>query len=238
MVGGWWRALLLRVNRLALLDRVVACVALLVVLPVAFIVAIAIVLDSGFPIFFSQQRLGQYGRRFWMPKFRKFQVTVGRNTRPLTLVDDARFTRVGSFLAKTKLDELPQLWSILRGDMAIVGPRPEVPDFAECFSGPYRQVLDYRPGVFGPSQAAFRDEAELYPADRDPQDYYREVLFPAKATLDLTYYPSRTVFGDLMWVWRGILAICGADRTPPATLTANPKASDTTRALAGSKATW
>lgn len=194
----------------SLVGRFAALTVLIVATPLLLAVAAAIVLDSGFPVFFRQERLGLHGRRFWMLKFRKFHAMVGRDTLPLTLARDRRLSRVGGVLAATKLDELPQLWNVARGDMALVGPRPEVPDFEGCFDGPFRQVLDYRPGIFGPSQVAFRDEASLYPADRPPQDFYREVLFPAKAALDLGYYPARTVTGDLKWVVRGILAVCGA----------------------------
>lgn len=196
-------------GRLALADRFVALMALIVVMPLLITIVFAIAIDSGFPVLFAQERLGLHGRRFRILKFRKFLPTVDGNTRPLTLANDSRFTRVGRFLAKTKLDELPQLWNVLRLDMAMVGPRPEVPEFEACYAGACRRVLDYRPGIFGPSQVAFRAEATFYPPDRDPQEFYREVLFPAKSAIDLAYYPSRTAFGDIKWVLRGILAVCG-----------------------------
>ena len=188
---------------------------LILMMPLAIVVAIAIVIDSGSPVFFAQERLGLHGRRFWILKFRKFSSKVGLNTRPVTLANDSRFTRVGKFLEKTKLDELPQLWNVVRGDMAIVGPRPEVSDFEACFAGRFHRVLDYRPGIFGPSQMAFLAEGTFYPPDQDPQDFYREVLFPAKAALDLAYYPSRTVFTDIKWALRGVLAVCGLYHETP-----------------------
>lgn len=194
---------------LFLASRITALVALILALPLLLVIAAAIVADSGLPVFFHQKRLGLHGRRFRMVKFRKFQAAVGRDTLPLTLAGDPRFSRVGALLAATKLDELPQLWNVLRGEMAIVGPRPEVPEFAACFGVPYERLLDYRPGIFGPSQVAFRNEAACYPVDRQPQEFYREVLFPAKAALDLAYYPSRTALSDIEWVLRGVLAVCG-----------------------------
>jgi lipopolysaccharide/colanic/teichoic acid biosynthesis glycosyltransferase len=221
MINAQPRILSRQAGRLVLVDRIVALMVLVLIIPLAIAIAIAIVIDSGFPVFFLQERLGQYGRRFRMLKFRKFPSTVGRTTQPLTLADDSRFTRVGRFLANTKLDELPQLWNVIRGDMAIVGPRPEVPEFEACFEGPFYKVLDYRPGIFGPSQAAFRAEGALYAPDQDPQDFYRAVLFPAKAALDLAYYPSRTVVGDIKWVLRGILAVCGSDHKIPVGLAQN-----------------
>jgi lipopolysaccharide/colanic/teichoic acid biosynthesis glycosyltransferase len=217
---------------LALLDRFVALMTLMLIMPLAIVVAIAIVIDSGFPVFFAQERLGLHGRRFWMLKFRKFPSNVGSSTRPLTLANDPRFTRVGKFLAKAKLDELPQLWNVVRGDMAIVGPRPEVPDFGGCFAGPFHRVLDYRPGIFGPSQTAFLAEGTFYPPDQDPQEFYREVLFPAKAALDLAYYPSRNIFRDIKWVLRGVLGVCGTDHETPVIRVRNASAGEPTDAIA------
>ncbi len=218
---------------LAVLDRFVALVTLFLMMPLAIVVAIVIVIDSGFPVFFVQERLGLHGRRFWMLKFRKFPSKVGPNTRPLTLANDSRFTRVGKFLEKTKLDELPQLWNVVRGDMAIVGPRPEVPNFEACFADRFHRVLDYRPGIFGPSQMAFLAEGTFYPPDQDPLDFYREVLFPAKAALDLAYYPSRTIFGDIKWALRGVLAVCGTDLRTPVTHVRNASAPEPAGAIGG-----
>jgi lipopolysaccharide/colanic/teichoic acid biosynthesis glycosyltransferase len=210
---------------------------LILIMPLAIAIAIAIVIDSGFPVFFSQERLGQHGQRFRMLKFRKFPSTVRENTGPLTLADDSRFTRVGKFLANAKLDELPQLWNVIRGHMVIVGPRPEVPNFEACFEGPFHKVLDYRPGIFGPSQAAFRAEGALYAPDQDPLDFYRSVLFPAKAALDLAYYPSRTVAGDIKWVLRCIRAVCGSGHKMPVGLAQNSGALAPTEAAPRNNAT-
>jgi lipopolysaccharide/colanic/teichoic acid biosynthesis glycosyltransferase len=226
-----------RAGSLALLDRVVVLLSLVVTAPLMTVIAIAVVVDSGWPVFFSQERLGLNGRRFRVYKFRKFPPTLGRNTLPLTLANDSRCTRVGGFLTKTKLDELPQLWNVLRGDMAIVGPRPEVPDFEACFDGPLRRILDFRPGIFGPSQAAFRAESLLYPPNHDPREYYLKVLFPAKAALDLAYYPSRTVRGDAAWVLRGMLAVCGSKRFRPDYLPQRPAADEAAGAVIGKNAT-
>jgi lipopolysaccharide/colanic/teichoic acid biosynthesis glycosyltransferase len=199
-------------------DQILATLILVPLMPFAMLIAAAILVDSGFPVFFTQERLGLRGQRFRILKFRKFPASVGRSTRPLTLAEDSRFTRVGKFLADTKLDELPQIWNVVRGDMAMVGPRPEVPDFEACFDGEFQRVLEFRPGIFGPSQAAFRSEGTLYPSDQDPQHYYRTVLFPAKASLDLTYYPSRTRMGDLKWIFHCILAVCRSSHEMPVVL--------------------
>jgi lipopolysaccharide/colanic/teichoic acid biosynthesis glycosyltransferase len=208
-----------RINHtVSLAGRCVALATMMLLFPLALLIALAILIESGSPVFFSQQRLGLNGQRFYMWKFRKFFSAIGRNTSPLTLIDDSRCTRVGRFLAKTKLDELPQLWNVVRGEMAVVGPRPEVPDFESCFTGPPRRLLNIRPGIFGPSQVAFRSEAKLFPTDRSPEDFYREVVFPAKAALDLDYYASSSKLGDLKWVALGLLAVCKSDSQPQALL--------------------
>lgn len=195
----------LGVARLA--DIVLAGACLVLVCPLMLMITIAIKLESSGPIFFAQTRLGRGGHRFQMYKFRKFRADVGRGL-PLTLHNDSRMTKVGSVLARTKLDELPQLYNILRGDMAVVGPRPESFDFADCFVGYHRRLLDYKPGVFGPSQVAFRNEATYFPPT-DQVRFYREVLFPLKANRDLAYYPHRTLTSDMLWIVRGVMAVVG-----------------------------
>jgi lipopolysaccharide/colanic/teichoic acid biosynthesis glycosyltransferase len=173
------------------------------------LIAIAIVVESGRPVLFSQLRLGRNGAEFRMYKFRKFRPDCSASGMPLTRCKDDRSTKVGRLLAGTKLDELPQLYNILRGDMAFVGPRPESFAFAGCFDGRYKAVLDYKPGIFGPSQAAFRNEAKLYPVNEDLVGFYREVLFPLKASLDLEYYARRTLLADLVWIARGVQSVIG-----------------------------
>ncbi len=176
--------------------------------PLMAFVAAAICLESGRPIFFAQIRLGQGGRHFRLYKFRKFYDKGTAAGRPLTLKDDWRLTRVGKFLVRTKLDELPQLWNVLAGDMSIVGPRPETLSFAECFKERYRRVLDYKPGIFGPNQVFFRNEDCLYQG-RDPERFYRDVLFPLKARVDLAYFPRMNMFADIGWIIGGTLAVFG-----------------------------
>jgi len=192
-----------------ILDLVIAGTSLVLLGPIMTLVALAIWVESGRPIFFSQVRLGQMGRHFRMYKFRKFYKGSGAIDCPVTIRNDCRMTRLGGFLARAKLDELPQLWNILKGDMSVVGPRPESLDLADCFVGFYRRVLDHKPGIFGPNQVVFRDEALLYPDPLDPQQFYREVLFPLKASIDLAYFPNRTIPSDIGWIICGVLAVVG-----------------------------
>ena len=188
-----------------ILDVLFVCLAAFVLLPVILITAVAILIESGTPILYSQLRLGQNGRPFRIYKFRKFRPDCDLNGCPLTTEDDERMTRMGGILAATKLDELPQLWNVLRGDMALVGPRPETLNFTDCYRNGFEKVLDYKPGIFGPCQVLYRHER--YPAGVDVMEYYREVLFPAKAKIDLAYYPRRTLISDLGWIVRAGIVI-------------------------------
>jgi lipopolysaccharide/colanic/teichoic acid biosynthesis glycosyltransferase len=193
-------------------DLLVAGFGLLLVAPLMLLVALIILIESGRPIFFAQTRLGQHGRHFQLYKFRKFRRNACEAGRPLTIRGDDRFSRFGRFLEATKIDELPQLYNVLRGDMSIVGPRPESLAFEDCFSGENRAVLAWRPGIFGPSQVAFRDEGALYPPGLEPVRLYRQVLFPTKVQLDLSYYPRRTLASDCAWVVAGVLAVVGVHK--------------------------
>jgi lipopolysaccharide/colanic/teichoic acid biosynthesis glycosyltransferase len=197
-----------------MLDVVVALAGLIFLAPLIAMIALAIRIESRGPIFFSQVRLGYRGCHFRLYKFRKFQERQDPQERAVTLANDVRLTRVGKLLMQTKLDELPQLWNVLKGDMSLVGPRPETLDFAECFRDIYRQVLDFKPGLFGPNQVFFRNEGSLYPADCDAERFYRDVLFPLKARVDLAYFPYRNVYLDGAWIARGTIAIFGWSSFP------------------------
>ncbi len=218
------------------LDVLVAAVALVCLIPVILLIALFICAETGRPVFFSQTRLGRHGRHFKLYKFRKFGPAESVNGRGVTLRDDPRLTRFGRILERTKLDELPQLWNVLKGDMSLVGPRPESLRFADCFSDAYSPVLEYRPGIFGPSQAIFRDEGSLYQDSSDPEQFYREVLFPAKARLDLAYYPSRNALRDVAWIGRGVLAVAGRAPFGEADLTVLEQVEDWLRSAASEKA--
>lgn len=191
------------------LDAALALAVLVELAPVLLLIAVMIRIESPGPALFRQVRLGRGGRLFRLYKFRKFRHEADTAGRAVTLKGDPRMTRIGRLLERAKLDELPQLWNILVGNMALVGPRPETLNFADCFHDGYWKVLDYTPGLFGPSQAMFRNESSLYPPDRDPHEFYRTVLFPAKARIDLRYYPRRTMMSDIGWIIRGVLAVLG-----------------------------
>jgi lipopolysaccharide/colanic/teichoic acid biosynthesis glycosyltransferase len=184
------------VNRL--IDIAVAGVLLVVFLPILVVVAAAIRLDSRGPIFFRCRRVGFRGGELQMLKFRKMHDAAPGA--PVTVSSDERFTSVGRILAKTKLDELPQLWNVLRGEMTLVGPRPEDPQFVALHGEDYASILTVKPGVTGFCQLAFAKEGDVLDHDDRIRDYV-ERLLPQKVALDLLYVRRRSLLLDL-----GILA--------------------------------
>lgn len=187
-------------------DVLLAGLGLVVAAPVMLVISAALWLESPGHVLFAQKRLGQGGKTFNLFKFRKFPHTWGDTGPGVTLAGDVRMTTLGRFLEKTKLDELPQLWNILRGDMSVVGPRPESCRYESLFAGPWIEVLHYRPGIFGPNQVAYRNEAQMYPLDRDPEEFYAEVLFPAKAKNDIEYFREANLASDFSWMIRSLVA--------------------------------
>jgi lipopolysaccharide/colanic/teichoic acid biosynthesis glycosyltransferase len=190
------------------LDITLALLGLFLLWLPMLLIAVAIRCESPGPVLFVQFRVGCNDSRFRIYKFRKFDRRASGSC-AVTLRNDPRMTRIGRVLERTKFDELPQLWNVLAGSMALVGPRPETLDFADCFVGPAREVLRHKPGLFGPSQVLFRNESLLYPSGGDANAFYRNFIFPAKARIDLMYYPERTLWSDIGWVACGIMAVAG-----------------------------
>jgi lipopolysaccharide/colanic/teichoic acid biosynthesis glycosyltransferase len=189
------------------LDLLVSCCILIVFIPVFILICGAIKSDSKGPVLFSQIRIGQRGKIFKIYKFRKFFHSTTTGELMVTAAGDKRMTRVGRILQRTKLDELPQLWNVLRGDMSIVGPRPETVEFADCFVGDFERLLDFKPGLTGPSQVLFRDEAVIFEEHADPVRFYRGELFGTKARVDLSYFSKANILLDLWWLIRSIHAV-------------------------------
>lgn len=196
------KAIYFKIKRI--FDIFLALIGLIIAAPIMLIIAIAIKLDSPGEVFFKQERLGRGGKTFKLYKFRKFPSDWGTKGPGVTVARDARMTRVGRILERTKFDELPQLWNILKGDMSFVGPRPETLRYAHLFKGEFKKVLDYVPGIFGPNQVAFRNESAMYPPDVDPEEFYQKVLFPKKAKNDLKYFENANIFSDIMWIIKGV----------------------------------
>lgn len=193
------------------LDVMIASAVLITLLPLIMVISLAIIAESGFPVLFWQTRLGRDGQHFLILKFRKFRRNAPDTRLPLTLTNDARLSHVGRFLADTKLDELPQFVNVLLGTMAIVGPRPESLELADCHTPASAAILAHTPGIFGPSQVAFRNEASFFPPNVNPTQFYRDYLFPTKARIDASYYASRTVVSDFRWLVLGLLTVLGIE---------------------------
>jgi lipopolysaccharide/colanic/teichoic acid biosynthesis glycosyltransferase len=175
-------------------DLVASGLLLLLLLPLLTAVAVLVWLDSRGAVFFRCERVGYRGRPLRMLKFRK--MVPSADGAPLTVDGDERFTRLGSFLTKYKLDELPQLWHVLRGDMSLVGPRPEDPRFVRRHAADYGEILTVRPGIFGLAQLAFADENGVLDAT-DPVGDYLERILPQKIRLDRMYVATRGFWFDI-----------------------------------------
>src|SRR5215218_4050745 len=176
------------------LDIVLALLLLVMLVPLVALLAVVIQLDSRGPTFFRCERVGYRGRRLMMLKFRKMR--DGAAGWPLTLENDPRFTRIGASLSRLKLDEIPQLWHVLRGEMSLVGPRPESPEHVERFRRDYDVILAVRPGLTGYTQLAFaRELAILDPSD--PAGHYTSELLPQKVALDRLYATRPSTRRDL-----------------------------------------
>ena len=176
------------------LDLSVSALGLFLLSPLLAIVAIAIRLESRGPSFFRQVRVGRDFRRFEILKFRTMRIHAQETGPLVTSATDQRVTRLGRFLRRVKLDEMPQLWNVLRGDMSLVGPRPEVPHYVELFRADYAEVLRVRPGVTDLASLTFRDEEEVLASAADPETHYREHVLPAKIALNKDYV-RRASFG-------------------------------------------
>jgi len=181
-------------------DLLVLAALLPFALPVALLIAIAVFLDSPGPVFYRAKRIGGGGVPFEMLKFRTMRIGMAGHS--LAGAGDARITPVGHFLRKSRLDELPQLWNVLRGQMSIVGPRPELEEFVALHADDYREILSVPPGITGPTQLRYAGmEAGLLSLHADPEAFYRDSLLPDKVALDLAYARSHSL-------WRDLLVVC------------------------------
>ncbi len=188
-----------------LFDFTVAALALALLWPLLAAVALCVRLDSPGPVMFRQERVGRFGRVFRIHKFRTMVVDAPALGLPLTVGDDARITRVGRWLRRTKLDELPQLVDVLWGDMSLVGPRPEVPRWVAHYPLTLRDtVLSVRPGITDPSSLDFINEVELLARAADPEREYIEVILPRKLQAAADYAAHATLWTDLCVLLRTV----------------------------------
>ena len=181
-------------------DLVFSTVGLLLLWWLILLAALAARIDTGMNGFFMQQRVGRFGRLFSVIKIRTMRPVDNINT-TVTTDNDKRITAVGRFLRKTKIDELPQLINVFLGDMSFVGPRPDVPGFADLLVGEEKSVLAIRPGITGPATLAYKDEEKLLASVDDPEKYNREVVFPDKVRINKEYIKNYSLFSDLKYIF-------------------------------------
>ena len=167
------------------------------------LVAICIKVKMPGPVLFRQQRVGREGRLFTMVKFRTMLVNHGGNS--VSVAGESRITPLGSMLRRWKLDELPELWNVLLGDMSFVGPRPDVPGYADTLTGEDREILQLRPGITGPASMKYRNEEEILSAVENPQKYNDEVIFPDKVRINRLYLHDHSFFLDLKMIVATVL---------------------------------
>lgn len=189
-----------------ILDTLAAMVGLILLLPVLAIVACCIKLTSRGPVLYRQVRIGQGARLFDILKFRSMTIQTSERDLKITIDGDSRVTPVGKFLRRYKLDELPQLWNVIRGDMSLVGPRPEVPFYVEGYTPEQRKVLSARPGMTDPASLAYRNEEEILARQSDPQEFYRTKILPDKLTRNKTYLEQITFRNDVRIVVQTIFS--------------------------------
>ena len=191
-------------------DIVASATGLLVIWPLLLGICLTVSIESAGPSLFKQERVGKGYRRFKLLKFRT--MAHGNHGAEITCGDDARITRLGSFLRRLKLDELPQLWNVLRGDMSFVGPRPEVSRFVDKFRKEYDDILQVRPGLTDPASIRYRSEAEILGGVDDPLTYYETVVLPDKLNISREYVRSASLGKDFYCILATLIAVILPDR--------------------------
>ncbi|MHB1163457.1 MAG: sugar transferase [Minisyncoccota bacterium] len=190
------------------LDLTASVVGLLALAPLLALIALLVRVESAGPVLFRQQRVGRHGRPFDILKFRTMRAAPSGSSLPLTVKRDPRITRIGTFLRKHKLDELPQLVNVIRGDMSLVGPRPEVLRYVQHWDAEARAViLSVRPGITDLASIAFRHENEMLEGSGDPEATYLADITPRKNQLALVYVRNWSFWLDLTIIARTCVAI-------------------------------
>lgn len=188
-------------------DVILSLAGLILLGPFLAIVALLIKCDSKGPVFFKQERIGKGFRPFWIYKFRTMRQAAGGPR--LTVGQDSRITRIGWFLRKTKLDELPQLINVLKGEMSLVGPRPEVREYVELFRTDYEKILKVRPGVTDMASLKYEDEATVLGQFKDPEEEYVKRILPDKIRLAEEYVSRASFFFDLGLILKTVPRLFG-----------------------------
>jgi len=187
-------------------DFVVSAFGIVVLFPLLILTALLVKLDSPGPVLFKQQRMGTGFRPFWIYKFRTMRKSLEQGPN-ITIGNDPRITGIGRLLRQTKIDELPQLINILRGEMSFVGPRPELPQYVQLYRNEYQQILTVRPGLTDLASLKYRDEAALLANAENPEEEYVKRVLPDKITLARDYIQRASFFFDLRLILKTILQL-------------------------------
>lgn len=188
-----------------LLDITVAVVGLLLTWWIIVLAALAARFETGESGIFVQSRIGRYGKPFNMYKIRTMKSSAELQS-TVTTLNDRRISRSGRIFRKAKIDELPQLYNVLRGQMSLVGPRPDVTGFADALQGENRAILSLRPGITGPATLAYRDEETLLAGVEDAESYNRNVIFPHKVRINLEYVRNYSLIGDIKYMFKTLFS--------------------------------
>ena len=186
-----------------LFDLTASLIGLIVLFPIFIVVSVLVKISSEGPVFFMQQRIGRRGKAFKMIKFRSMKVIQSSDS-TISIKGDLRITRVGSFLRKYKIDELPELFNVLRGDMSIVGPRPDVCGYADKLEGENALILELRPGITSPASLKYVNEEDILALQEDPVKYNDDVIYPDKVKLNLDYFHNNSLLGDIKIIFATI----------------------------------
>jgi lipopolysaccharide/colanic/teichoic acid biosynthesis glycosyltransferase len=190
-----------------LFDIVFSALLILLLLPVIVVLGLLVVWADGFPALFIQQRVGRYGKPFSMYKFRSMRTQKGTEKGSFDAGDNSRVTPIGRFMRKTKLDELPQLFNVLKGDMSVVGPRPEVQKWVDVYPQRWQNVLSVRPGITDNASIQFRNEEELLAQSPNPQLTYQNDILPQKLSLYEQYVRSAGLGTDIKIIVKTLVAV-------------------------------
>jgi lipopolysaccharide/colanic/teichoic acid biosynthesis glycosyltransferase len=177
-------------------DLIASLSGFIIFLPVLFVISLLIKIKMPGPAFFTQERVGQHGKLFTMVKFRTMSVGHGGNS--ISVKGESRITSLGATLRKYKLDELPELYNVLKGDMSFVGPRPDVPGYADKLQGDDRRILSLKPGITGPASMKYAREEEILAQQPDPVKYNNKVIYPDKVRINMKYLKHRSFCMDMM----------------------------------------
>lgn len=190
-----------------LFDILMSLIGIIILSPFYIIISIMIKLDSKGPVFFKQIRVGRGEKNFKILKFRTMVTDAEQRGAQITVGRDSRITRVGHFLRKSKLDEIPQLFNVLKGDMSLVGPRPEVPKYTKYYNNQQRRIFEIRPGITDYASIKYRDENEILAQSENPEETYIEEIMVDKLKLNLQYLSERSLFTDIKIIFMTILKI-------------------------------